>query len=242
MRNNSSILISAIIIPIIASLVGILLGYVDKQNIIYVTILLFMMSISTIIVVSLLTSHLIKSSDISNHVDKLNLLHNRMKNYVKGIDKNPYLSCSKELVLIEKKAKEIWVITPDFYWDYEDKVYSSIVKDNIKSGKTYWYIFPKDDIIFPKAVDFKNTFDSKVQKNIHLVPVKYDFLLFINEIVVYDPNEPNSNYHCGFLTNLVERGKNSIDIKLKEKKTLPGYKNLFNNLISNNSELINSGT
>lgn len=116
------------------------------------------------------------------------------------------LKTPQEILEIERRSEEIWIITPDFWADLQDLSAESpeVIEGNMKSGKIYRYFYPPEIRSIAKKLEKKYT--SLVNtKNIYFYEIKeltaiFKFLDY--EILIYDPNNMNSKYHCGFYMDI----------------------------------------
>ena len=141
----------------------------------------------------------------------------------------------EEVAETEGKASEIWIITPDFYWDNEDAEYREKVLVNVNAGKNYRYLFPKH--LMHIAEGLKARFKSK---KTHFTPVPDDiFNLLHFEIALYDPEDPASLYHRGYIIDIphIRNLHKSYDVKLDEKHALPNYIRIFKEFIKRYNEI-----
>jgi hypothetical protein len=72
---------------------------------------------------------------------------------------------------IESNAREVWIITPDFYWDFTDPVFRNIVKNNIIKGCVYRYIYLSNEINNGRVEEMLRSYKLLFKK--HGVDVKY---------------------------------------------------------------------
>ena len=48
----------------------------------------------------------------------------------------------KNVYKLEKKASEVWIVSPDLYYDTENDEFLNIVKHNLHNNTKYRYIVP----------------------------------------------------------------------------------------------------
>jgi hypothetical protein len=94
----------------------------------------------------------------------------------------------KQLIKLEDKAKEVWVISPTLHYDVENKDFTELVSVNLGESTKYRYLVPSS---------------RTVEKNIKLYQKKYkiskkdlqeyfcfisesDFVPFVQEIAIYN--------------------------------------------------------
>lgn len=99
---------------------------------------------------------------------------------------------------VEKTAKEIWIITPDFMWDYTDTQFRQIVIDNVtKRNCKYKYIFlgnsennlkMKEMLRYYKKVFAKNMMElHKLECQIQYIAVKPNKFYWSSEQILFNP-------------------------------------------------------
>lgn len=102
--------------------------------------------------------------------------------------------------LIEKKAKEVWIITPDFTWDYTDAQFRSIVVNNVtERDSVYKYIFlatednirKKNEMVrqYKKIFERKNKEVSLLEKQVQFLAVKPNKFYWSSEQIIFNPFE-----------------------------------------------------
>jgi hypothetical protein len=128
----------------------------------------------------------------------------------------------KELIKIEENSKEIWIITPDFYFDLQNEEIRNCVKENLKNNKKYVYFFPFSTENKKKLILMKKYYNQYL-KNIKFVKLDKKFCeIFLNEIAIYNPK--NNKEKFGIIADIgferFEKNpkiKNFLDIKLSLK-------------------------
>lgn len=99
---------------------------------------------------------------------------------------------------IEKQANEIWVITPDFIWDYTDTQFRNIVFDNVtKRGSVYKYIYrasdennaKKDEMIrcYKKILAEQRKEEIDIDKQVQFLGVKPSKFYWSSEQIIFNP-------------------------------------------------------
>ena len=94
----------------------------------------------------------------------------------------------KQLIKLEDKAKEVWVISPSLHYDTENKDFSEIVSVNLGEKTKYRYIVPATKQIDKNLSIYKklyNVSDEEIQKNFLILP-ESEFNPFIMECAIYD--------------------------------------------------------
>lgn len=96
----------------------------------------------------------------------------------------------KQLIKLEDKAKEVWVISPSLHYDVENKDFSELVSVNLGQKTKYKYIVPGTKDINKHIDQYKKLYkltDDEVNQNF-LILSESDFLPFMMEIGIYNGN------------------------------------------------------
>lgn len=99
---------------------------------------------------------------------------------------------------IEKNAKEVWIITPDFLWDYDDEQFREIVVRNItERGCIYKYIYRNSSDNCEKRNEmeryYKQAFDEQgkdiqqLNEQVQFLPVVQDDFYWACEQIIFNP-------------------------------------------------------
>lgn len=99
---------------------------------------------------------------------------------------------------IEKNASEVWIITPDFMWDYNDIPFRNIVVKNVtERGCIYKYIFrgstenilKKDEMIrfYRKVFEQEGKKLHDLENQVQFLSVKPDKFYWSSEQIIFNP-------------------------------------------------------
>lgn len=94
----------------------------------------------------------------------------------------------KQLIKLENRAKEVWVISPTLHYDVENKTFSELVSVNLGERTKYKYIVPataqveKNIGLFQKKY---NLTDLDIAANFLILPAS-EFNPFLTEIAIYN--------------------------------------------------------
>lgn len=94
----------------------------------------------------------------------------------------------KQLVKLEDKAKEVWVVSPTLHYDIENKDFSEIVSVNLGEDTKYRYIVPATKTVLKNIKKYKQKYkleDAAIDRNFLILP-ESDFNPFITECAIYD--------------------------------------------------------
>ncbi|MEP6645587.1 MAG: hypothetical protein ABJC12_00740 [Saprospiraceae bacterium] len=94
----------------------------------------------------------------------------------------------KQLIDLENKAKEVWVISPMLNYDTQNKTFSELVSVNLGEKTKYRYIVPATPQIEKNIKVYKklyNVTDQDIAKNFLVLPAS-EFNPFIIELAIYD--------------------------------------------------------
>lgn len=94
----------------------------------------------------------------------------------------------KQLIKLEDKAKEVWVISPSLHYDVENSDFSELVSVNRNEKTKYRYIVPATKQVEKNIKRYKKIYglsNEEVDRNFLLLPSN-DFMPFVQEIAIYD--------------------------------------------------------
>ena len=91
-----------------------------------------------------------------------------------------------------KKANEIWIVTPNFFWDYQDPEFREIVFDNVAKRKArYLYLYRKSTDnefrITEMIRDYASELGESWQKFVHYLPIEDQDFVWCTEQILFDP-------------------------------------------------------
>ena len=126
---------------------------------------------------------------------------------------------------IERTADEIWVVTPNFYWDYQDPEFRGIVFDNVAKRKiTYRYLYrktPDNEFRVSEMVrDYTAELGELWQKHVHYLPINDQDFVWCTEQILFNPFV--AGRERGIIVDIMdERNKfNKYNIELGRNKRL----------------------
>lgn len=96
----------------------------------------------------------------------------------------------KQLIKLENKAKEVWVVSPNLHYDVENKDFSEIVSVNLGQKTKYKYIVPATKEIEKNLKRYKKMYkltDTDLRNNFLLLP-ESELNTFILECAIYNAN------------------------------------------------------
>jgi hypothetical protein len=94
----------------------------------------------------------------------------------------------KQLIKLEDKAKEVWVISPTLHYDIENKDFSEIVSVNLGEKTKYRYIVPATRLVeknLKAYIKMYGVTDDDIARNFLILP-ESEFNPFITECAIYD--------------------------------------------------------
>jgi len=94
----------------------------------------------------------------------------------------------KQLIKLEDKAKEVWVISPGLHYDTENKNFSEIVSVNLGQKTKYKYIVPATATIRKNIEVYKKLYkvtEVDINNNFLILP-ESEFNPFITESAIYN--------------------------------------------------------
>ncbi len=96
----------------------------------------------------------------------------------------------KQLIALEDKANEVWVISPSLHYDVVNKDFSELVSVNLGQKTKYKYVVPATKDINSHIDLYKKIYqltEEEIQNNFLILP-EADFLPFMMEIGIYNGN------------------------------------------------------
>ena len=109
----------------------------------------------------------------------------------------------KQLIKLEDKAKEVWVISPSLHYDVENKDFSELVSVNLGQNTKYKYIVPATKEIHKHLDTYKKLYkisDTDIQNNFLILP-ESEFNPFILEIGIYNGSSKATAFAAPALTD-----------------------------------------
>ncbi len=94
----------------------------------------------------------------------------------------------KQLIKLEDKAKEVWVISPGLHYDTENEEFSELVSVNLGEKTKYRYIVPATRQIEKNIKAYKKIYgvtEEEIRQNFLILPDS-EFNPFITECAIYD--------------------------------------------------------
>lgn len=94
----------------------------------------------------------------------------------------------KQLIKLENKAKEIWVVSPTLHYDTENKDFSEIVSVNLGEKAKYRYIVPATKTVQKNLKMYKKMYkmsSAEISANFLILP-ESEFNPFLEETAIYN--------------------------------------------------------
>jgi hypothetical protein len=140
------------------------------------------------------------------------------------------LSGSIETELVEKRAKEVWVLTFDIYRHLNNKKYCDMAKSKIGEGARYWWLYPAH--LAGDAEDLKEKLGvtSAHSDTVCFTPISNDVArYFPHEVAIYDPAQINAGVVllCDVNGRKRTRPLESLDLPINDPDLLTRYRGLF---------------
>ncbi len=137
----------------------------------------------------------------------------------------------KQLIKLEDKAKQVWVISPTLHYDVDNKDFSELVSVNRGEKTKYRYIVPASKEVQKHIEEYKkmyNVSEAEAKEIFLLLPVS-EFNPFITECAIYDgeiacaaPATDDSNEVIKFNSDTAKRmAKNFKALWKKYKRSNP---------------------
>lgn len=104
----------------------------------------------------------------------------------------------KQLIKLEDKAKEVWVISPELHFDTENKDFSELVSVNLGEKTKYRYIVPATAKIEKNLKTYisKYKLSAKEVKEYFLFLPESEFNPFITETAIYNASSTKDRVAC----------------------------------------------
>ena len=94
----------------------------------------------------------------------------------------------KQLIKLEDKSEEVWVISPTLHYDTENKDFSELVSVNLGQKTKYRYIVPASAQVIKNMNLYKKiygTSEAELQQNFLMLPIS-ELNPFISETAIYN--------------------------------------------------------
>lgn len=94
----------------------------------------------------------------------------------------------KQLIKLENKAKEVWVISPTLHYDVDNKTFTEMVSVNLGEKTKYRYIVPATSEVNKNIRTYKKLYDvseKEIADNFLILPAS-EFNPFITECAIYN--------------------------------------------------------
>lgn len=140
----------------------------------------------------------------------------------------------KQLIKLEDKAKEVWVISPTLHYDVENKAFNELVSVNLGEKTKYRYIVPATRTVEKNVKLYQKQYKlSKKQVQEYFCFLSdSDFVPFVQEIAIYNAStkpvacaapalEDNDDVICFNTKSSTAMAKAFIKIWKRYKRTTP---------------------
>lgn len=96
----------------------------------------------------------------------------------------------KQLIKLEDKAKEVWVVSPNLHYDVDNKDFSELVSVNLGQKTKYKYIVPATKEIEKNLKRYQKLYKASNDdiKNNFLILPEMELNTFILECAIYNAN------------------------------------------------------
>lgn len=104
----------------------------------------------------------------------------------------------KQLIALEDKAKEVWVISPSLHYDIDIKAFTELVSVNLNQKTKYRYIVPASKGMATNIKKYQKKYGlstEEVEANF-LVLGETDFMPFVTETAIYNASSKNPIACC----------------------------------------------
>lgn len=140
------------------------------------------------------------------------------------------LSSWVETELIEKKAKEVWVLTFDIYRHLNNKKYCDFATSKISEGTRYWWLYPAHLAGEAEELKEKLGVTSAHVNSVCFTPVGGDVArYFPHDVVIFDPAQVDAG--VVLLRDVSGHKRNApsefLDMRIDDPDLLTRYRQLF---------------
>ena len=143
-----------------------------------------------------------------------------------------------ETELIETRAKEVWVLTLDLYWDLNNTKYSELVRNKIIAGTRYWWLYPAH--LTGDADDLKEKLHvtSAHSNTVFFTPITDNVAkLFPHDVVIYNPSDVKDRVVilCDVNGRKRDVPEESLDMPITDPNLSTRYRRIFIELAGKNT-------
>jgi len=94
----------------------------------------------------------------------------------------------KQLIKLEDKAKQVWVVSPELHFDTENKDFTEIVSVNLGEKTKYRYIVPGTSRVIKNIAVYQKKYKLSAEeiRNNFLILPETEFNPFITETAIYN--------------------------------------------------------
>jgi len=97
----------------------------------------------------------------------------------------------KQLIKLENKATEVWVVSPTLHYDVENKDFTEIVSVNLDEKTKYRYVVPASKTVLNNVKIYKEKYgvsNAEIDANFLFLP-ETDFNPFVQECAIYNASK-----------------------------------------------------
>ncbi|MGN6587511.1 MAG: DUF4062 domain-containing protein [Solirubrobacterales bacterium] len=96
---------------------------------------------------------------------------------------------------VEERARMVWVLTPDFYWDYADTEFAELVRANVVDrGVKYFYLYRESEGSTERIAEMVSEYEQAAQGSwagsVFFAGIPLDSFFWCAEQVIYNPGHP----------------------------------------------------
>ncbi|MGD0063979.1 MAG: DUF4062 domain-containing protein [Streptosporangiaceae bacterium] len=106
-----------------------------------------------------------------------------------------WLWCEERTRQVERTSRTIWVLTPNFYWDYQDLEFRDIVFSNVaRRGVAYRYLYRQTPENTERVEEMQRDYQAAMgeawRDQVKFAAIPDKEFSWCTEQVMYDPGEP----------------------------------------------------
>lgn len=147
---------------------------------------------------------------------------------------------------VERNAASVWIITPNFYWDYQDPEFHEIVFKNVVERETrYYYIYRETqenrNRIAEMVADYEREIGEKWKERVHYLGIPNDQFHWCTEQIIFNPEGGRGEH--GIIVDIMDsrdkRNKYNIELgRLKRSDFHRQFKTIWNDKVTNKDWII----
>lgn len=123
---------------------------------------------------------------------------------------------------MERQASEVWILTPDLYWDFQDEPYRTLVRNNIVDRRArYRYLFMDTQQNRERVADLTSEYAEALGKDVpdlvQFASIPAEAFFWCTEHVLFNPF---TSAECGLVVDICKERDRSrkYDVEMGRSK------------------------